>query len=152
MTSISAPAACEAAPRPLAAGRDAPAALFAAARDLLAHIETGRRIDAAVLRTAMESAFGASDTDGAWDWKTGYDACEAATVLFLRKYGKALLRKAGTPAGLLGGLEKIAGLIDILLTNSFEAVKAAKKLIFDIDGKPVKKKLMKTILKNYLKR
>jgi methylglutaconyl-CoA hydratase len=39
--------------------------------------------------------------------------------------------------------EKIAGLIDILLTNSFEAVKAAKKLIFDIDGKPVKKKLMK---------
>jgi hypothetical protein len=33
----------------------------------------------------MESAFGASDADGGWDWKTAYDACEAATVLFVRK-------------------------------------------------------------------
>ena len=50
------------------------------------------------LRAAMEAAFGASDAAGAWDWKLAYDACEAATVLFLRKYGKALLRKAGSPA------------------------------------------------------
>ncbi|MFT7460957.1 MAG: methylglutaconyl-CoA hydratase [Planctomycetota bacterium] len=38
--------------------------------------------------------------------------------------------------------EKINGLINTLLINSSEAVKAAKKLIFDIDGKTVKKKLM----------
>jgi hypothetical protein len=25
----------------------------------------------------METAFGASDATGAWDWKTAYDACEA---------------------------------------------------------------------------
>ena len=37
-------------------------------------------------------AFGASDADGAWDWKTAYDACEAATVLFLRKFGPAHAR------------------------------------------------------------
>ena len=28
--------------------------------------------------------------DGAWDWKTAYDACEVATVLFLRKFGPAM--------------------------------------------------------------
>jgi hypothetical protein len=32
-------------------------------------------------------AFGGSDAAGAWDWKTAYDACEAATVLFMRKFG-----------------------------------------------------------------
>ena len=26
----------------------------------------------------MERAFGGSDAEGAWDWKTAYDACEAA--------------------------------------------------------------------------
>jgi len=70
------------------------AAIFAAAGLLLPHLERGERVDAAVLRAAMETAFGASDTAGAWDWKTAYDACEAATVLFLRKYGHTLFRKA----------------------------------------------------------
>jgi hypothetical protein len=39
----------------------------------------------------MEAAFGAPDAAGAWDWKTASDACEAATVLFLRKYGGAAM-------------------------------------------------------------
>ena len=60
-----------------------------AARQLLTDLERGRRIDAAVLRSAMEAAFGASDTTGVWNWKTAYDVCEAATVLFLRKFGPA---------------------------------------------------------------
>src|SRR5690606_31765108 len=71
------------------------ASILVAAGQILPHLERGRRVDAAILRSAMEKAFGASDASGAWDWKTAYDACEAATVLFLRKYGKALLRKAG---------------------------------------------------------
>ena len=87
------------------------AAVHAAALLLLPQLERGQRIDANVLRAAMESAFGASDASGAWDWKTGYDACEAATVLFLRKYGKSLLRKAGSPAAALPLLGKIAGLL-----------------------------------------
>jgi hypothetical protein len=67
------------------------AAIAQAARLLLLDLEGGRRIDAGILRTAMEAAFGASDAAGAWDWKTAYDACEAATVLFLRKYGGAAM-------------------------------------------------------------
>ena len=77
------------------------AALTRAAHQLLPLLEQGQRIDAPALRIAMGAAFGGSDTDGAWDWKTAYDVCEGAAVLFLRKYGKALLRKAGSPAAAL---------------------------------------------------
>ena len=56
----------------------------------------------------METAFGASDATGAWDWKTAYDACEAATVLFLRKFGPAIRAKATSPAAMLPMLAKIA--------------------------------------------
>ena len=86
-------------------------AMLAAAHHLLGSLERGERVDAAVLRTAMEAAFGASDAAGAWDWKAAYDACEAATVLFLRKYGHALFRKAASPAARLSALTKIAGLL-----------------------------------------
>jgi len=86
-------------------------AVIAAAHQILPLLERGRRIDSTALRAAMESAFGASDTAGAWDWKTAYDACEVATVLFLRKYGKALFRKSGSPASRLSALAKVAGLL-----------------------------------------
>jgi hypothetical protein len=87
---------------------------------ILPNLERGHRIDAVVLRGAMEAAFGASDATGAWDWKTAYDACEAATVLFVRKYGKALLRKAGSPAASLPMLAKIAALLPTHTRRSAE--------------------------------
>ena len=86
-------------------------AILQAARLLLPNLERGQSIDAGVLRAAMETAFGVSDSVGAWNWKTAYDACEAATVLFLRKYGKAIFRKADTPASRLAALTKITGLL-----------------------------------------
>ncbi|WP_048648550.1 strawberry notch family protein [Nitratireductor soli] len=82
--------------------------ILAVAQQLLDHLERGQHIDAAILRAAMEAAFGASDTSGAWDWKAAYEACEVATVLFLRKYGKALFRKAASPAARFSALAKIA--------------------------------------------
>ncbi|MER8844370.1 strawberry notch family protein [Mesorhizobium australicum] len=109
-----------AAPLPLAQTRAA-GAIFAAAGLLLPRLERGECIDATKLRSAMEAAFGASDAAGAWDWKQAYDACEAATVLFLRKYGKALSRKAESPAARLSALSKIAGLMPTHTRRSEEA-------------------------------
>ncbi len=91
------------------------------ARLLLPHLEQGHRIDAAILRAAMEASFGASDAAGAWDWKTAYDACEATTVLFLRKYGKALFRKAGSPAAALPQFAKVASLLPTHTRRSEES-------------------------------
>ncbi|WP_244642504.1 strawberry notch family protein [Phyllobacterium sp. 628] len=69
----------------------------------------------------MKTTFGASDTSGAWDWKTAYEACEVATILFLRKYGNALLRKAGSPAAALPMLVKIASLLPTHTRRSEES-------------------------------
>jgi hypothetical protein len=87
------------------------AAIAKAARRLLPDLERGRRIDAAMLRAAMERTFGGSDAEGAWTWKTAYDAREAATALFLRKFGPAMLARAASPAAMLRMLAKIAGLL-----------------------------------------
>ena len=76
-------------------------AILAAAGLLLPSLERGQRVDSATLRTAMETAFGASDASGHWTWKAAYDACEAATVLFLRKYGRTIFLQAGAPAARL---------------------------------------------------
>lgn len=122
MNMIPASAAASAtAPLSLVPCTDTPAAVFAAAQILLPHIERGQRVDAAMLRSAMESAFDASDATGAWSWKTAYDACEAATVLFLRKYGKALFRKSASPATVLPQLAKIAGLLPMHTRRSEES-------------------------------
>lgn len=115
------PRAAPAASLPLAPDAPPAAAILAAAGYLLPHLEQGRVIDAAILRSAMEQAFGASDASGAWDWKTAYNACEAATVLFLRQYGKPLFRKAASPAARLAALTKIAGLLPTHTRRSEEA-------------------------------
>jgi predicted RNA methylase len=85
--------------------------VFEAATVLLTHLEHGQRIDAAVLRSVMERSFGASDATGAWDWKLAYEATEAATVLFLRRHGPALIRKAGAAKAVLSLLERIKALL-----------------------------------------
>ncbi|NBZ89242.1 methylase [Rhodobacteraceae bacterium CYK-10] len=59
----------------------------------------------------MERAFGGSDASAAWDWKLAYEACEAALVLFLRKFGRALLARAGSPAALLPILARVSDLL-----------------------------------------
>ena len=100
---------------------DPAAAIAAAARLLLPDLESGRRIDAAMLRAAMERTFGGSDAEGAWDWKTAYDCCEAATVLFLRKFGPAMLGRAASPAAMLPMLAKISVLLPTHTRRSEES-------------------------------
>jgi len=96
-------------------------ALIAAASLILAELECGRRIDAQALRTAMTIAFNGSDAEGAWDWKTGYDACEAAQVLFLRKFGPAMRARAASPIAILAMLEKLAALLPSQTRRSQES-------------------------------
>ncbi|MHB8884658.1 MAG: strawberry notch-like NTP hydrolase domain-containing protein [Methylovirgula sp.] len=121
MNDLSPIAADQAAVISSACASDAASATIAAAEQLLPHLERGQRVDATILRAAMEAAFGASDASGAWDWKTAYDSCEAATVLFLRKYGKALFRKADSPVLRLSALAKISGLLPTHTRRSTES-------------------------------
>ncbi len=91
--------------------RDPAPAILAVAEALQPDLTQGSQIDALRLRLEMERAFGGSDADGAWDWKLAYEAGEVALVLFLRKFGRALLARAGSPAALLPILAKVAGLL-----------------------------------------
>ncbi|WP_114215814.1 strawberry notch family protein [Ochrobactrum sp. 3-3] len=109
------PVAAPAAPIPHAP------AILSAAHTLLGHLERGERTDTSALRAAMETAFGASDAAGVWDWKAAYEACEVATVLFLRKYGRALFRKSASPAARLSTLSKITGLLPTHTRRSEES-------------------------------
>ena len=97
-----------AAPLSMHAAATLTSAAVKAARQLSIDLERGQRIDAAVLRSVMEAAFGASDATGAWTWKTAYDVCEAATVLFLRKFGPAIRARAGSTTAMLPMLVRIA--------------------------------------------
>ena len=122
MSNVSFSAAAPAPLRSLAGvPADAFAGIAAAAHLLLPHLERGSRIDAVVLRAAMEHAFGGSDAAGAWDWKTAYDACEAATVLFMRKFGPTIRARAATPAAELSMLGRIAALLPTHTRRSEES-------------------------------
>jgi predicted RNA methylase len=100
---------------------DPSAGIAAAAHFLLPRLERGHRIDAVTLRAAMEQAYGGSDAAGAWDWKTAYDACEAATVLFIRKFGLVIRARAASPAAELPMLRKIAALLPTHTRRSEES-------------------------------
>jgi hypothetical protein len=105
------PAEAVAIARPQSPGTTKVARIFAAAAHLLPSLERGTPLDARILRAAMTAALEASDQDGAWLWKDAYEASEAAAVLFLRKYGPGLIRKAGCAARALAMLEKISALL-----------------------------------------
>ena len=110
-----------------APGRTKSAALLAAARTLLTSLEAGRALSAPVLREALTEAFGATDTEGAWVWKDAYDAAEAALVLFLKCYGRAMRREAGPgpggPDAMLAMLERLAALEPSQTRRSEEQVR-----------------------------
>ena len=91
--------------------RDHAPAILAVAEALQPDLAQGFKIDALRLRLEMERAFGGSDADGTWDWKLAYEAGETALVLFLRKFGRALLARAGSPATLLPILTTVEGLL-----------------------------------------
>ena len=100
---------------------DTQSELFQAGTSLAQALGRGRALDAHTLRAAMETAFGGSDAEGAWDWKLAYDACEAAQVLFLRQFGPAMRARAGSPAAFLAMLGKLAALLPSQTRRSEES-------------------------------
>jgi predicted RNA methylase len=115
------PGGASGAPLSMRAAAVVASAVVRAARQLLTDLERGRRIDATALRNAMEAAFGAADSSGAWNWKTAYDACEVATVLFLRRYGAAMRAKAASPSAMLPLLMRIGRLLPTHTRRSEES-------------------------------
>ena len=105
------PAVLAAPPVVLPPPSNAAANILAVAEALQPALAAGQPIDTGLLRAEVERAFGGSDAAGAWDWKLAYEAGEAALVLFLRKFGRALLARAGSPAAILPVLAKVAGLL-----------------------------------------
>ena len=91
---------------PAPSAPDGPPAPLDAARRLLPALEAGRPLDASTLRDAMTRAYRASDAEGAWGWKDAYEAAEAAVVLFVQRYGRAMRRRAG--AGTAGNRTMLA--------------------------------------------
>src|ERR1700759_1848837 len=81
----------------------------------------GHAIDTRILRSAMETAFCGSDAEGAWVWKDAYEACEAAQVMFLRKFGGAMRSRAGSAATMLEMLTRLASRLPTQTRRSEES-------------------------------
>lgn len=82
-----------------------------AAAQILSLLERGKAVAIADLRQIMTEAFGGSDAEGSWLWKDAYEATEVAQVLFLRKFGAAIVARAHAPQSALAMLKKVARLV-----------------------------------------
>ena len=100
---------------------DAFPTIRSAAEELLGPVSRGETISTDLLRIAMTTAFGGSDAEGLWDWKTAYDVCEIVQILFLRKFGSAIRARAASPAAELAMYTRIASLFPTHTRRSEES-------------------------------
>ena len=124
MLTTASAAATPAAPLPLflpQAPPDKVSGLIHAATLLAQLLGQGRAIDSRALRSAMETAFCGTDAQGAWLWKDAYEACEAAQVMFLRKFGAAMRTRAGSAAAMLEMLTRLAARLPTQTRRSEES-------------------------------
>ncbi|ESY78531.1 methylase [Mesorhizobium sp. LNHC220B00] len=96
-------------------------AIHQTAMRLLPFLEQGNPVTTAALRTAMTTSFGGSDAQGFWVWKDGYEALEVAQVLFLRRFGPAILSRSTTPQATLAMIKRIADLLPTHTRRSDES-------------------------------
>lgn len=88
---------------------------------LLPFLEQGTPVTTAALRTTMTTSFGGSDAQGFWVWKDAYEALETAQVLFLRRFGPAILSRSTTPQATLAMMKRIADLLPTHTRRSDES-------------------------------
>ncbi|MBX4922368.1 methylase [Rhizobium bangladeshense] len=74
-------------------------------------LEQGKVVTSGDLRQIMTDFFGGTDAEGLWLWKDAYEATEAAQVLFLRKFGPAIVSRTHSPQLALAMLMKVANLV-----------------------------------------
>lgn len=89
---------------------DRPRNLLAAARALAPHLFRGRALERRVVSNVLTTTFGATDAEGAWDWRDAYDAIEAAMVLHVRRIGDQVSRLEDAPAEVIGALADLSAL------------------------------------------
>ncbi len=90
---------------------DTAEAILLAATQLLPFLEQGKPITTSALRLAMTDSFGGTDAQGFWIWKDAYEALEAAQILFLRRYGSAIVSRSSSPQATLAMMKRIADLV-----------------------------------------
>src|SRR5271168_1138483 len=88
---------------------------FAAARALVPHLARSRALDRKLVAATMTMSFGATDAEGAWNWRDAYDAIELAVVLQIRRLAPQIARLEDAPAEIAALL---AGLNALTLTHS----------------------------------
>jgi len=96
--------------------------IHAAAELLVTHLQTGTALTAEIMRNAMEDAFGASDTEGAWIWKDAYEAAEVAQIMILDRFGAAMRRQAKSSGQFIAMISKLAALIPTQTRRSEDMV------------------------------
>jgi predicted RNA methylase len=100
---------------------DTAPAIHQAATQLLPFLEQGKPITSTALRTTMTDSFGGTDAQGFWVWKDAYEALEAAQVLFLRRFGSAILARSSSPEATLAMMKRIAELVPTHTRRSDES-------------------------------
>ncbi|TJV12730.1 MAG: methylase, partial [Mesorhizobium sp.] len=100
---------------------DTAQAIHQAATRLLPFLEQGKPVTTAALRTTMADSFGGTDAQGFWVWKDAYEALEVAQVLFLRRFGSAILSRSASPQAALAMMQRIAELLPTHTRRSDES-------------------------------
>jgi hypothetical protein len=108
-------------PSPASDAIDTAQAIHQAALLLLPFLEQGKPITTSALRVAMTDSFGGTDAQGFWVWKDAYEALESAQVLFLRRFGPAILSRSSSPQAALAMMKRIANLVPTHTRRSDES-------------------------------
>jgi predicted RNA methylase len=96
-------------------------AIHQAALLLLPFLEHGKPVTTAALREVMTDSFGGSDAQGFWVWKQAYEALEAAQILFIQKFGPAMLSRSTAPQAALAMMKRVSGLVPTHTRRSTES-------------------------------
>lgn len=96
--------------------------IYSVAEMLVTSLQDGTALNTEMMRFAMEDAFGASDTEGAWIWKDAYEAAEVAQIMMLDRFGVTMRRQAKSYARFLSMISKLADLVPTQTRRSEDMV------------------------------